>query len=1065
MRIKQIELKGFKSFKNRTVIRFGQGITGIVGPNGCGKSNIVDAFLWVMGETAPGLLRGASMEDVIFTGTAGRPPAGVAEVSLVLEPSERCSFPELYKNVSELMVTRRLDRDGKSDYFINTQLVRLKDVQDIFIDTGAGRRGVGFIEQGAVERFISARPEQKRQLIESAAGLSKFRLKQKEALKKMELTAVHICRVDDILKQKTSQLKKLKKQSEKAEKHRTLKKQIQEQDLQISRRNLNVLQNKHTALSRQLKTLEEKQAQQKQALQTSPAFGSRDISSLQRQKKEQARFEQEEYHRINKLYLSVLEQTRVLEQSIAEENKTAELLLEQTRGAGRQLELVLSNVRDWGGLLTQKQALLKDLSRREAQTHEDLQKAQQKQNTYTAQQQTLAKRLSNLQKQLLLSEEKLQKARVKYAQLAVQKENLMKQAESSPWAAGLKFILKDLKLPGCQAGPEEDILTSLPDAVQPAAYELLKFRLQALFCDNTETMLKAIKSLKEHSNPTPPSLREGGRGGGAQNKASGLKALFILKSLINEADLENEKAQLKTQAGFEFFLSDKLMNTKQPFARLLCARTACVQDLPSALRLKKLHPAWGFVTLTGEVVSWGGEAAAGSIHLGPSYQEHLKKAAQLLHDSKMQVVSLEKEQKAVKDLLTCQSEEHSAVNTKAAQAQKNVWELTKQKQGLAHQLSFLKQEITSLQSKLEEFESTKLRLQTKAYSPGGQKAAILPKDKDQKLQQLSAQKAKLFKELSQKSALAKRAHKECEELERKESERRQQFIQQQQDLAEQESLISDLKLKMADLANQQTILIDRMHERYHVDLPSLQAPADHSAAADVSPALALQQLDELNQQLARMGEVNWLALSEYEALNKEKCFYEKQYQDLCTAKEQLLSVMKRMDRFCAGKFQAVFEEVNKYFSKVFASLFAGGRAELILTDKEGVEVIVQPPSKKIQNLNLLSGGEKAMTAAAVIFSLFLVKPSPFCVLDEVDAPLDDANVMRFSSLLSEMANVSQVLIITHNKRTMQICDQLYGVTMEEKGISKILSLDNTSAPLRNKNPAPSPGGLTTPPSS
>ena len=273
MRIKQLELKGFKSFKSRTVIRFGEGTSGIVGPNGCGKSNVVDAFLWVMGETAPSHLRGSSMEDLIFSGTGKYPPSGIAEVSLVMEPtagenplsSSNDSF--LNKKYSEIMLTRRLDRDGKSEYLINSQPCRLKDVQELFMDTGAGIHGFSFIEQGAVENFISSKPEQKRLLIESTAGISKFRSRKRSAERKLELTEVNLKRLKDILSQQNSQLEKLKKQSKKAEQFRNLKNQIREKDLQISKWDLSHIQKEKNLLDKQIHGENKKQNLQKKELE------------------------------------------------------------------------------------------------------------------------------------------------------------------------------------------------------------------------------------------------------------------------------------------------------------------------------------------------------------------------------------------------------------------------------------------------------------------------------------------------------------------------------------------------------------------------------------------------------------------------------------------------------------------------------------------------------------------------------------------------------------------------------------------------------------------------------
>ena len=758
MKIQQIILQGFKSFRNRTVIHFGKGIHGVVGPNGCGKSNIVDALLWVIGETAPAHLRSDSMEDIIFSGSSTRSISGLAEVSLVMARSDKCSFPDPYKNLSELMITRRLDRDGKSEYLINSSVCRLKDVQEIFMDTGVGRGGFSFMEQGAVEQFINSPPEKKRWLIESAAGISKFRLRRKEAKKKLELTQVHLDRLQDVLKEQESQLKKLQKQSERANKFRQLKQQIQNTDIQVSQWHLIDLEKKASICATKRRAAE------------------------------------------------------------VEKNQFAKKLRELKTNADKD-----------------------PFSRRKAILWQEQEKV------------TLA------QQELFAIEKKLAAA---HAFLEANTSE-SKANETNTFAS---------------AASDQSLTSQIQNALD---------QITNLNTDITKGMEQVYNINSEYKKQTQK-----------QN---------IVTKLWQ---------QIQSQIHWLQDIQNSLVNLKEKFHCLSRA-------LQKEQQVEQL-----------------------------SYSKEIKRSARIKY-----------------------SIEHYT------------------------------KEVTNLEE----------------------------------------QKKKLANHLSQRKIEWQRVKKQYEHLEQSLEQKQTDIIKQHQQIAKTDQIINEIKLQEAEIASQKTAISNRTQELYQVDIASLD---QKSFPSEQVREQTNQELSKYNSQLSRIGEVNLLALAEYKEVEQKKIFHEKQYQDLSDSALQLREVIKRMDHFCSKKFQVVFDQVNHYFSRVFPALFDGGKAELILTDKEGVDVMVEPSGKKIQNMNLLSGGEKAMTALAVIFSLFMVKPSPFCVLDEVDAPLDDANIARFKSLLLEIAAIcDQVLVITHNRYTMQICHKLYGVTMEEKGVSKIVSLDMQKASL------------------
>ena len=1188
MKIKQIEIKGFKSFRNRTVVRFDKGISCIVGPNGCGKSNVVDAFLWVMGETAPKQLRGSAMEDVIFAGAGSHPPAAVAEVSLVIEQSKEA--PPLLSTVfplpssGEFMLTRRLDRDGRSDYLLNSKPCRLKDVQEIFMDTGAGVHGFSFIEQGEVEQFISSKPEQKHRMIEAVAGISRFRSRKKEAERKLDLTEGNLKRLKDIVNQQTTQLEKLKKQSEKAERFRDLKKEIKEKDILLMRWEFSEIQKEKHLTKKQIQSAEQKNKDRKKILKDT-SLELEKLEDLGRQKKElwesskkkaeSARkelfsLEKEltglkavlQAHRQNLSSSSVemyqenrrstlsqlkesttdlleLEKKQTALQEKAEQIKaqwlTAEEKASQMDQTRRSLEQELS-------LRSHKEALseervqsveekIKEESVREKE-HQNLLKentqalqkwetkkklllekqSQNKQLSFNIKDSTQEwnERVSSLEKEITEQSTLLNRTREEHIALLSEKESLKKltlQKEEE----GLNFVL--------QSSEEKEFFTEVASAVrlrssflEEAVSSYMERRLKSVFCSDEKKVLSVAEKLKKNQK--------------------GLCGFIFPQG--DKKKVSEEKAMVK-ESGVEFLLKDQAEG-KAELIDWLFARVAVVKDISTAFRLKEKYPQWSFITLSKEVITLEGdmiggfslaelESSQGASNI-LSYQRAMKELPLKCSEKKKQIDLISSRLKKTKEILQKTKEKLFDFNKEEDQVQITLLELNKDLENLEKEESRLKREGTELrkkiiesQSKIKEGEKKQALLKEEVLIAKAEKgeqdlqniivecensakekeSLFQQKDKigaeiaetgkelarlrEKKLlmeeslkQQDLAQKKMLSRTLEDKALLKTREEKlhntetetqkrkkettlaeqkttelakEVEHIEEQTQQKRDRVMQLHQEPEQALSALNDLKLNLESLSLKQSSLQEKIQERYQVDLTPLKEQEKLFSSMEDFKQAGVER-DKLSQQLARMGEVNLLALREYEELVKENEFYQKHYEDLCISKEKLLQAIRQIDRFCSGKFKEVFEEVNSCFCRVWPSLFSGGKAELVLVggkDQEpaGMEIMVQPPGKKVQNMNLLSGGEKAMTAVAVLFSIFLVQPSPFCILDEVDASLDDVNIVRFNSLLLEMAKVSQMIVITHNKYTMKSCDYLYGVTMEEKGISKIMSLDMKSA--------------------
>ena len=1178
MQIKQIELKGFKSFKQKTIIRFGEGVNCIVGPNGCGKSNILDAFMWVMGETAPSHLRGDSMEDVIFTGTGQQPPSGLAEVSLVLEKTKHRFLPAPYRNFSEIMLTRRLDRDGKSEYLLNSQMCRLKDIQDVFMDTGSGVHGFSFIEQGAVEQFISSKPEQKRRLIETAAGISRFRIKKKEAERKLSLTSVNLQRLEDLLSDQENQLKKLKKQSEKAEQFKDLKSEIQEKDLQISHWDLEMYESKNKKLNQSLQEdckkadrtksrltefnsaleqLKKDYENKKQELQSAESkltiyrqeaqvlektlaglssslqawsdnktFFQKDAESSQQNKSKTLQLltdNKKNLENIERKKVSLLEQqNRLKKQCLHQEKRCYDLELQSDLLAKKLLDFkqrdslagelnksveqniseLVQSEKEYQGLLDKKWQEQQKLNAKKINLQEQLEKEKQLSFNVSQQVEKLTEELEQLKGDIAHKEKDFQEARHQASVFYAEGESLKKwSARMDATDKGLQFVLKN-ENGGQFIGTADAISLSSPD-LEEAVSSFMEFRLKSLLCDKKSARAVASSLTKEKVG----------------------RCRFIIKDFQQTPVVSREELQgIKKAEGFKYFLTDQLKGN-QELIEWLFNRTAVVDNLDSAMKLKAKYPSWCFISLTGEVLTSEGDLIAGQGEINIlEYRRAMKEIPLQYQSWRGKKSILNDELKNMKNICQQKSEKLTELSKKQGGGEVFVFGMKKDMELVNRDLVRLESDIMELQQKIQDCQKKIQGFQGKKKTLGsigsvqqtsleqelekikrerdeesekkelllGEKKQVDQKVSDYEIEQQSIkikqewfsqsleqeqhreqslfmrsqekqkqiekdEKELSFKEVQRKQALEKMEKQTekvkllvtaCEQTQKEVDKKQTDIIQLHEDLSEVESHINEMKLEQENISSKKSALLARIHELYQVELDNKNYVAKSDRPVEFNREKMEGELEQMNMRLSRMGAMNLLALEEREELLKENQFYQNQYEDLSSSRDKLLEAITKIDRFCSEKFKTVFEQINTCFAKIFPALFEGGKAELKIIEsndgEEGIDIMVQPPGKKLQNMNLLSGGEKAMTAVSVIFSIFMVKPSPFCILDEVDAPLDDVNIARFNSLLTEMSNISQVLIITHNKYTMKNSHRLYGVTMEEKGISKVMSLDMKS---------------------
>lgn len=1184
MRIKKLELAGFKSFKDRTVIHYDAGITGIVGPNGCGKSNIVDALVWVMGEMSAKHLRGSSMEDVIFAGADGYAPVGLAEVSLTLE-NDGGPFPVKYMNHSEVMVTRRLHRSGESEYLINKESARLKDIQEIFMDTGAGSKGFSIIEQGAIGRIVTSKPEERRTLIEEAAGITKFKARKRESQRRLKTTEANLVRLKDIITELKRQLDSLQRQAQRAERYRKLKTQIEDLELWL----ISVEYKELLETSKQAETVithsEEREAVLKselsqveatlQELRTALSEKENEITGQQQANKQMNETVREKEKQIQELHFEI-EQARRSEEmtgSLAEESLGRKQLLEKDVAALKtrlqELEASATSAKEaFEGKKThfddQSQSIQRweeelTVSRRELLTvmqaestldsrllglRESLEEIQQKNEELQQQKEEML----DQQKSIQSHHRKVSSAYDKERQLQLEvvndidtleankkhvEEDLMtRRQEMEQYKDRLNEVssrlygLEDLQnnFEGFQEGvksvmqwqkesdQKEPSYAPVAEVIEvPSQYEValeaaLGPRMQIVLSENNEQALKAVDYLKENK--------------------TGRSSFFSSEGLqvVPTADLEPLRAESRVKA----LLKDvvKMDDKHQELVSRVVDRVAIVESLMDGIDLQGSHPTWTFVTQEGDMVSpdglitggsaedvtsgvlkrqreikelktqkeeWGSKVSLAEITLkkvestAKQMEEDLQKARSDKMEKEIAVASLlkdldqaeaelksaeaamgrhQQECDTLSQKLQSRQDEMSSDESRLVDLRERKVELETKSEELEKNLSESKAGIQALQEETTQLqiENAKKQQELEGVKREHEMLSESLKEINERLGRMTEETQKNSAFVSENALLLEenkieldvliRRQEEGEELASKmknDYEVTQGELQNLQDSvsdqmtenSEIQSRLSQSRLEFEQSKMKMDHLTEQILEKYQKDLSQIYSShLDHEGSQKEAEA----ELKDLKGKLGRIGEVNLSAIDEYDEIAERYAFLSQQFEDLIQAKDQLRKVIDRINRICSRRFKETFEAVNERFKKVFPVLFGGGEAHLILIEdpeKEemGIDIISRPPGKKMQSVSLMSGGEKALTAVSLIFSIFLVKPSPYCLLDEVDAPLDDANVMRFNELVKEMAKRSQIIVVTHNKYTMEVAEKLYGVTMEEKGVSKMVSVD------------------------
>ena len=1177
MYLKRIEIAGFKSFADRTKIEFEEGVTAVIGPNGSGKSNITEAIRWVLGEQSAKSLRGGKMPDIIFAGSESRKQLNIAEVTVVLDNTDNY----LPLGFSEVSVTRRYRRTGESDFFINKKACRLKDIQDLFMDSGLGKESFSIISQGKVEAIFASKPEDRRGIFEEAAGVLKYKQRKRKAEQKLFETEDNLSRVQDIIYELEDQLTPLAAQSEAAKEFLALKKELTATDvsltvakikqtrdswesaktdfeelsktveeksrfIQQTEQQLGTLREKRGSLDEQLETGQQqllhlsealKQAEGQKALlserskntqKTSAEY--RETLNEQRKKKADAQANLQEVQAQQALKqtekIALEEKIQQLTNEAEKYKKSPKELLEDLRGTYVELMQESANVSNELKYLerqyTQETAKNQQSVTRFEALRDQLEELTEQQSAVQTKTKTLEAQLTeeqehyrrlaeekNVAQQQLQKEQQLMYDMMSQVQQARARQKSLQEIQEnySGFYQGVRSVLQHKEqLSGIVGAVAE--LIEVPEKYTLAIETALGASAQHIIVENEKDARQGITFLKKQRS---------GRG------------TFLPLTTIKPRSLGAHHYQaIKDVDGFLGIASELVSFSENvaPVMQNLLGAIVIARDLDSAnLLARQLRYQVRVVSLDGDVMNAGGSMTGGAtkqgnrgnlFNQGHELAEWTKRYEEINQ-------ALQAKEAFVRDLqakVADQTESLETLRTQGEQTRLAYQEAQSSEERVATELTRLQKEQSlfsyeakELESFLNDYQVQKETLEFKQVELKTQQDKInqeiqqLNEESDQleekraginaELSRLQADYAVLDERLlyldrqalgfeeqineltnqivnleNQLLALSSDSsdHEESEEsLTQRLTElatarehlqeqlavwkEMRQSLQQQVDQADSELTEANREQKQllarqsqADVQkNRYELKLDNalayLQEEYSLTFEGAEAQAD----PEIDQQVAQTEVSRLKQAIEKLGPVNLNAIEQYQQVEERYDFLTTQRDDLLSAKEQLFETMDEMDDEVKTRFFTTFQAIREKFNVVFPNMFGGGRAELVLTDPDdllntGIEIEAQPPGKKLQSLSLLSGGERALTAIALLFSIIQVRPVPFCVLDEVEAALDEANVARFGRYLSAFQNDTQFIVVTHRKGTMEAADVLYGVTMQESGVSKIISV-------------------------
>ncbi len=1177
MYLKSIEVQGFKSFANKIVFQFHNGITGIVGPNGSGKSNVADAVRWVLGEQRIKQLRGASMQDVIFSGTELRKPLSYAYVAITLDNSDH----QLPIEYDEVTVARRLYRSGESEYLLNGTLCRLKDVNELFYDTGIGKEGYSIIGQGQIDKILSGKPEERRELFDEAAGIVKFKRRKAAALVKMESEKQNLVRVSDILAELEKQVGPLEKQAETAKiylkhkealktldinvfllEHNRLKKQLQEVEekyriasgeLSESTREYEGIKEEHDRIQREIEELDRTIEEARKILGDAGIYRQKlegEIGVLKEQinsaqasenhlkNREQAIRDNIAAHEKEKQ--EILEEKSDTDTKVEELSKSAEEVrkrLEEIQGKIEELNNAIeSGKNDIMAELNQRASIKSKLGRFDTMMEQiNIRKAQLQSKLLQAKSdeenrvetirnlestfQKLTEEIQNKNQEVASKEKELgemrqglagKDAKLREAQQSYHEQKSKLEALSNlteryeGYGGSVKKVME-------QKEKEKGIIGVVADIIKvDAKYEIaietaLGGNIQNIVTDDEETAKKMIGFLK-------------------QNRLG--RATFLpLTSIKDPQEFKNPEA-LKEKGVLG--MADQLVHVEKRYedvAKAMLGRIVVVDHVDNAVKIaRKFHYGIRMVTLEGELLVPGGAISGGAFKNNSNLLGRRRELDELEKKSKAAMAEVERIGKDIEDTKTRRNSlrlelenlrgeiqrkslEQNTARISIAQArdrmdeeeagvkglrdevldlEKQVQEMSSGKDGIEAELTQSEEKEKQIHEKILEYQKELDEKRTEETEVSGQvagwdlkvekmlqtqgfKQANLDRidgeiqTSERELQEIlealegnreqvtyKTQNIEEIKKTIEASYEAEgQAQKNLKDYtEKKEtlSAKQKTFFDRREELAQKQSALDREVVRLnagkEKLEEGIEAQISYMWDEYEITLSSAADLRDESMT-DLSAMK--KEIDSLKDKIRKLGNVNVNAIEDYKSLMERYTFMKTQHDDLVTSAKTLEELIQELDENMRKQFTEKFAEINREYDKVFKELFGGGKGTLELQEDEdileaGIRIIAQPPGKKLQNMMQLSGGEKALSAIALLFAIQNLKPSPFCLLDEIEAALDDSNVGRFAKYLHKLTKNTQFIVITHRRGTMEQVDRLYGITMQEKGVSALVSV-------------------------
>ncbi len=1180
MYLKRLELQGFKSFADKTVLEFMPGITTVIGPNGSGKSNISDSIRWVLGEQSMKSLRGSKSEDIIFAGTQNRKSLGFAEASIVIDNTDG-KLPIEY---SEVTVTRRIYRNGESGYYINKTPCRLKDVLELFMDTGIGKDGYSIIGQGKIDEILSNKSEDRRAIFEEAAGIVKYRVRKAESEKKLEQTKLNLLRINDILAEIEANIEPLKKQSEKAKKFLDLREELKgieiglflfsidnykqklveitkDMDIFVTQQQdeetkMQEMQNLKEELKTKIDEITEK-IEETQNLGFETSKKQEQINSDINLANERISNNKENYER----YLKEIEEVK---------NRVKELEEEKTQRLEKKLNLS-SNREKFAKELEEKEKELEEISKKLSSEEKQIEEQKKKVesnvdskyekatqiNTQEVNYENLEKREKVVKNEISdtiseLDQKRLEKDEIsktfyeieakrneaskkleainekREASIAKSKEYQDKintlstelrikdsklkflsdmEKEKEGYIRSVKSLLldcdKDASLKKGMHGVLANILT-VPKEYETAIETVLGQTLQNIVTDTEEDAKKLIEHLRKNN----------------LGRASFLPIASVKGKRVDKLIKNNLSGVIGIAADLV-----KVDKKYEEIILNLLGRTVIVDNMETAIILARQNKySFRIVTLKGDVINPSGAITGGSTTVKANniigrtsqiqeLEKDIKKLNKKIEELEQQKEEYEKSQEDVieevmglehimqdteivyateKQKVVSIEENITKLENKLANLRKELSQIGEDKKNNKEEAEKLQQEIEVLEKENEElqkeitafsdknkdtqkyiddlnFDITNLKISVSSFDESNSSIDEIVARIEQDIQNnktsienkkqlrekivednknLEEKILRLNEQIEQMKQEVSTSGEKVEELKKERISKNEELTKTEEEITNKFKIIEDLKaqitkqeVKKSKIEYELEQIINKMWEDYEITPNNV--PEEYKKPDNV--AETTKRVKHLRDEIRNLGSINVDSIEEYKQTKERYDFMCEQRLDLEDSSSKLKKVIQDMTKIMKEQFEKQFKVINKNFGEVFSELFGGGKAELKLTDEEnilecGIDIEAQPPGKKLQNMTLLSGGEKAFTAIALLFAILKINPAPFCVLDEIEAALDDVNVYRFAEYLKKFTQTTQFLVITHRKGTMEAADTVYGITMEENGISKLLSM-------------------------